>query len=131
MPFIKSKPSAALPVGCKVSINNALNISSTGIPSLDELLGGGMSLGSLVLVKLDRMTGYGDLWLKYFMTQGIACGQLSCLVSGEPNLNEWVSGLPAIVEKRPIESNDLNSQNNPIPQNNSNNSDRMKIAWYF
>ncbi|KAH9251311.1 hypothetical protein BSLG_000789 [Batrachochytrium salamandrivorans] len=56
----------------RISAQNGQTLTSTGIPSLDDILGGGMPLGSLLLIKEDRFTGYAMLALKYYLAQGLA-----------------------------------------------------------
>lgn len=47
-------------------------IISTGIPSLDDILGGGLPLScSMLIAAPDLHTSYGDLVLKYFTAQGL------------------------------------------------------------
>ncbi|RDB29106.1 Elongator complex protein 4 [Hypsizygus marmoreus] len=50
-------------------------ITSTGIPSLDDILGGGLPLScSLVIAAPDLHSSYGELVQKYFIAQGLTCG---------------------------------------------------------
>ncbi|KAJ1550996.1 Elongator subunit elp4, partial [Nowakowskiella sp. JEL0078] len=65
--------------GTKVSVVTSKWVVSTGVASFDDilfglslLLGGGLPLNSLLLVKEDRLTGYSYLLLKYFLSQGLA-----------------------------------------------------------
>jgi elongator complex protein 4 len=49
-------------------------VTSTGIPSLDDILGGGLPLSCLLLIAApDLHSSYGDLVLKYFVAQGLRC----------------------------------------------------------
>jgi elongator complex protein 4 len=54
---------------------------STGIPSLDDLLGGGLPLGCvLVLMAPDPHTAYGELVQRHFVAQGLASSQNVCIL---------------------------------------------------
>jgi elongator complex protein 4 len=64
-----------VPIGAKVSSHNSEYIISSGVQSLDALLGnGGVAVHSLVTVKCDVHTKYARLMLKYFISQGL-CSQ--------------------------------------------------------
>ncbi|KDQ20261.1 hypothetical protein BOTBODRAFT_101537 [Botryobasidium botryosum FD-172 SS1] len=55
---------------------------STGIPSFDDILGGGLPLGCVLLVLTpDPHAAWGDLVQKYFIAQGLAGGQGVCVVA--------------------------------------------------
>ncbi|KAG6887794.1 hypothetical protein C0995_012698 [Termitomyces sp. Mi166 len=60
--------------GTRVSPATSLTtITSTGIPSLDDILGGGLPLScSLLIAAPDLHSSYGDLVQKYFIAQGLA-----------------------------------------------------------
>lgn len=61
--------------------SNSTLITSTGAPSLDDLLGGGLPLScSLLTLASDLHSSYGDLVQKYFIAQGLACKQHLCVV---------------------------------------------------
>jgi elongator complex protein 4 len=49
---------------------------STGHPDLDRHLGGGLPLGSLLLLLEDGWSGHGTTLLRYFLAEGAACGQV-------------------------------------------------------
>lgn len=66
--------SSSLP-GCRPSLYTGLPLTSTGVPSLDDLLGGGVPLESSLLVVEDADAGYAKLLLKYWIAQGLAVGQ--------------------------------------------------------
>ena len=60
---------------------STISILSTGIPSLDDVLGGGLPLGSvLVVLAPDPNTTYGDLVQRHFVAQGIASAQSVCIL---------------------------------------------------
>ncbi|KAJ7275320.1 Elongator complex protein 4 [Mycena haematopus] len=81
------------------------SLLSTGIPSLDDILGGGLPLScSLVLTAPDLHSSYGELVQKYFVAQGIASSQQVCLVGNDAIswVNEcmWLSSADEVEETR-------------------------------
>jgi elongator complex protein 4 len=61
--------------------SHSTTITSTGIPSLDDILGGGLPLSCTLLVLApDSHSIYGELVQKYFVSQGLTCGQRVCVV---------------------------------------------------
>ncbi|KAA1468644.1 PAXNEB-domain-containing protein [Dentipellis sp. KUC8613] len=90
-----------LPTGTRFSpASPSTTITSTGIPSLDDILGGGLPLScSLLVLAPDPHSAYGELVQKYFIAQGLACGQRVCVVDddAEEFVSEcmWMSGLSA------------------------------------
>ncbi|KAI0067700.1 hypothetical protein BV25DRAFT_1794657 [Artomyces pyxidatus] len=65
----------------------ATTITSSGVPSLDDILGGGLPLScSLLVLAPDEHSAYGELVHKYFIAQGIACGQKVCVVDDHAEL---------------------------------------------
>lgn len=70
--FKRRIPSSALS-GTKPSPYNSLPLLSTGLSSLDDLLGGGLPLSSSLLIQSDQVTSYAELLLKFFVAQGLEC----------------------------------------------------------
>ncbi|GAA5866694.1 hypothetical protein JCM8547_002727 [Rhodosporidiobolus lusitaniae] len=66
---------------------------STGLPSIDDLLGGGLPLSTSLLILSDSPSSYSDLLFKYWVAQGLECGQEVCVVaSGVEGGPEGVAG---------------------------------------
>lgn len=66
----------AVPIpGTRPSPYNSLPLLSTGLSSLDDLLGGGLPLSSTLLLESDAYTSYADLLLKFWIAQGLECKQ--------------------------------------------------------
>ncbi|EJT99882.1 hypothetical protein DACRYDRAFT_37064, partial [Dacryopinax primogenitus] len=56
-------------------------IMSTGVPSLDDVLGGGLPLSTSLLVQCpDSYSAWTLLVQKYFISQGLRSGHDICLV---------------------------------------------------
>ncbi|KAF2863774.1 PAXNEB-domain-containing protein [Piedraia hortae CBS 480.64] len=93
-------------------------VTSTGTPSVDEILGGhtGLALGSSLLIEESGTTDYSGALTKYFGAEGIVQGHVLHVVGvGEG----WVQMLPGL------------SEHNPQPPTTRTSEDRMKIAWRY
>ena len=77
---------AEVPVGTRPSPSSPSTfLTSTGIPSLDDILGGGLPLScSALTLAPDLHSAYGDLVHNYFLAQGLAVGHNIVLVDEEP-----------------------------------------------
>ena len=83
----KSSPiTVGLQAGTRTSpFSSSTVLTSSGIASLDDILGGGLPLSSsLLVIAPDTHSSYGELVQKYFISQGLASGQKVCVVDGEP-----------------------------------------------
>ncbi|KJA26157.1 hypothetical protein HYPSUDRAFT_199363 [Hypholoma sublateritium FD-334 SS-4] len=83
--FKRKAGGAMVGAGTRVSGASTLSaVTSTGISSLDDILGGGLPLScSLVVAAPDVHSSYGELMQKYFAAQGLAGGQRVCVVAAE------------------------------------------------
>lgn len=87
MSFKRRVPTQTIP-GTRPSPYNSLPLLSTGVTSIDDLVGGGIPLHSTVLVRADTTTDYALLLLKFWIAQAVVCKQEVVLVgsgSGEMN----------------------------------------------
>jgi elongator complex protein 4 len=62
-------------MGTRPSPSNAAPLLSTGLTSIDDLLGGGLPLSTSLLIESDTPTSYAELLLKYWVAQGLECRQ--------------------------------------------------------
>ncbi|BGO98723.1 hypothetical protein RTG_00986 [Rhodotorula toruloides ATCC 204091] len=62
-------------LGTRPSPYNAAPLLSTGLTSIDDLLGGGLPLSTSLLIESDSPTSYAELLLKYWVAQGLECRQ--------------------------------------------------------
>ncbi|KAI8099970.1 Elongator complex protein 4 [Halteromyces radiatus] len=116
-----------LPPGSRLSAYNGQLLISTGVPSLDDILGGGLPVGTVLLVKEDRATTYAQLLLKYFMAQGISSGHHCTLVSKDEDPSEMARNLMWLASSdADMDDDDLGNKTS-----NTGESDRMKIAWRY
>ncbi|KAG2077103.1 PAXNEB-domain-containing protein [Suillus decipiens] len=125
---------ATLPQGTRLSpVSTSTVITSTGIPSLDDILGGGLPLScSLAVLAPDHHSAYGELVQKYFVAQGLASGQKVCIICDEPlrfaREGIWMAGstgpsTPALAQASTAEDAD--------DERASQHDDKIKIAWRY
>lgn len=75
MSSFKRRASTTTIPGTRPSPYNSLPLLSTGLTSLDDLLGGGLPLSSSLLIDSDTPTQYAELLLKFYVAQGVECKQ--------------------------------------------------------
>ncbi|KAJ3147247.1 Elongator subunit elp4 [Geranomyces michiganensis] len=104
--FKRRAPAAHPPIpSTRISAANSTVLTSTGVPAIDALLGGGLPLHSTLLIHGDRFTAYARLLLSYYLAQGIASGNAICLADDDPQ--DFIQNLMAVVEgKVPSEVQD-------------------------
>ncbi|XP_025160491.1 elongator complex protein 4 isoform X2 [Harpegnathos saltator] len=104
--------------GTKPSVKNSQLLISTGIPSLDHMIGGGLPIGSIFVIEEDKYDLYAKVMLKYFIAEGIVTSQPVLVASQDIQPSRLISELPAVV-------NDSDSQAKAI------NLEQMEIAWRY
>ena len=128
-----------LPPGARPSPGSPTTlITSTGIPSLDDILGGGLPLScSLLVLAPDAHSAYGELVLKYFASQGLACGQRVCVVDARPDtfLSEcmWLpgsSGTASAPSGVPTQAPPTAAEDEE-DERASEHDTKIKIAWRY
>jgi elongator complex protein 4 len=125
--FRKFNKTKTIPNGTRLA-TNGLVLTSTGIASFDELLGGGFPTGRVMLVKHDRYTSYGTLLLKYFIAQGVMFQHDICVVNLDASPDSIVQELMAVVpSKTPAEAPAEEKTTRAMGQMR----DRMNIAWRY
>ncbi|KAG9314531.1 PAXNEB-domain-containing protein [Chiua virens] len=121
--FKRRTPSKQGPQGTRsCSISPSTVLTSSGIPSLDDLLGGGVPLScSLAILAPDSHSAYGELVQKYFVAQGIANNHKVCIV--HQSVLSFAKECMWIPPNRHI----------PIPDEDDaiQNGDKIKIAWRY
>ncbi|KAI0080118.1 PAXNEB-domain-containing protein [Panus rudis PR-1116 ss-1] len=135
-----SKSTSTAPQGARVILGGTVPtyITSTGIPSLDDILGGGIPLTTtLTVLAPDLHSAYGELVQKYFIAQGIASGQKVVVVDDEARgfVGEcmWMPGSSS------LSSSQNQSQPSPGVKDDEEEEDasskehdtKIKIAWRY
>ncbi|XP_065170843.1 elongator complex protein 4 [Atheta coriaria] len=106
--------------GTKANPLNSQLLVSTGVPSLDKVLGGGIPVGSITLIEEDEHGIFAKTLLKYFLVEGVACGQHSVTVSLDHDPNELLKNLPALAKEQPKDKG-----------HNKQDDQQMKIAFRY
>uniref|UniRef100_A0A8C4VAH1 Elongator complex protein 4 n=1 Tax=Falco tinnunculus TaxID=100819 RepID=A0A8C4VAH1_FALTI len=60
--------------GTRPSVRHGQLLLSSGLPSLDCVLGGGVAVGTLLLIEEDKYGLYSSFLFKYFLAEGVVCG---------------------------------------------------------
>lgn len=113
-----------------VSGTSSLLQISTGIPSLDDILGGGLPLGHVLTVLApDTHSTWGELISRYFVSQGLASDQAVCLVEDDPNVFlEGCMWLPGTGRSKNEPNDDITRLEE---QEGSHKDEKVKIAWRY
>ncbi|KAJ1508687.1 Elongator subunit elp4 [Coelomomyces lativittatus] len=75
---------------------------STGVEALDALLGGGWPLGTLMVMQEDRFTGYAQLLLQTYVSQGLVHGHDVLVVSADELPPSLLSQCPGYEDIEPL-----------------------------
>ncbi|KAF7665000.1 hypothetical protein LDENG_00156690 [Lucifuga dentata] len=115
--------------GTRPSVQNGQLLVSTGVTSLDYLLGGGLAVGTVLLIEEDRYDSYSRMILKYFLAEGVVCRHELFVAAAQDNPDDILQELPApilddIAIHKPVEQQRLFCE----PQDSV---DAMKIAWRY
>lgn len=105
---------------------NGCHLISTGQKDFDQIQGGGMPLGSIVLLVKDRYTNYSQVLIKYFISEGLSSKQKVFYTSNEKETyqKEFIKNLP--------ENSTLMSQSTPAKAEEKSDVDStLQIAWQY
>ncbi|XP_018618653.1 elongator complex protein 4 isoform X1 [Scleropages formosus] len=114
--------------GTRPSVQNGQLLVSTGVTSLDYVIGGGLAVGTLLLIEEDKYDSYSRMLLKYFLAEGVVCGHSLFLGSARDPPEEILQELPAPV------LDDIGCAAGDEGQAklcDSEGEDSMKIAWRY
>jgi elongator complex protein 4 len=127
--------SPAIPAGTRIAPGSSSTLlTSTGVASLDDLLGGGQPLGTtLSLLAPDAHSAIGVLCVKYALAQTLASGQRALVVDGRPGAFVkdcvWLAGrdagnVPAGTAQEARHDDDAGT-------NGEADGGKIKIAWRY
>lgn len=121
----------APPVGTHPSPSTSLPLLPSGIPSLDDLLGGGLPLGgSLLVLTPDVHSAWVRLLTRYWTAQGLTSGQTSCIIGEEDGIRDTVKGC-MWVEERSGEGGGSESEGEGAGGDQGEGRGGGKIAWRY
>ncbi|XP_072475350.1 elongator complex protein 4 isoform X1 [Notamacropus eugenii] len=114
--------------GTRPSVRNGQLLVSAGLPALDQLLGGGLAVGTLLLIEEDKYNIYSNLLFKYFLAEGIVCGHTLLVASAKEDPDDILQELPEPLhdDKYRKELDEVNSHKSQEEPDIS-----MKIAWRY
>ena len=113
---VSSAPNIRLPSGTRLNSNGTLLLTSSGISSLDTFIGGGLPIGSLLLIYEDTNSNLSDSILRCYLSEGIYSKQDICTAAIRTNLTE---NLP------------IKEENAPVEDRADDENEKMKIAWRY
>jgi len=85
--------------GTHPSIYNSLLLTSTGVPSFDSILGGGLPIGSVLLIEEDINKRFSTILSKYFLAEGVASKHDICVIKENIDQVSLFSDLPKLIPK--------------------------------
>ncbi|KAJ2721522.1 Elongator subunit elp4 [Coemansia sp. Benny D115] len=134
--FRKNAPAgqAKPPPATRLNPHSAQLLVSTGVPSLDDVLGGGLPVGGVLLIEQDRQTGYSSTLLSYFASQAIAAGHKLCVVNADHpvDLASQLPGWAGAVRGSSSDSMQAGAAGSSDKSTRSGGQDdTMKIAWRY
>ncbi len=98
--------------GTRASVHNThLLLAATGVPDLDDLLGGGVPIGSVVVIRDESPSKrsnelsepppqFSRVLLKCFLSEGVANGHGILFGACEHDAKGFLGALPEIVEQQ-------------------------------
>ncbi|XP_053599608.1 elongator complex protein 4 [Plodia interpunctella] len=101
-------------------LKNNLPFTSSGIPSLDHVIGGGLPATGIFALEEDILGNYSRVLTKYFLAEGIVCKHDLFIACADEDPENIIKELPQPTTE-PLE--DVSSVNEGI--------DKMKIAWRY
>lgn len=130
----RAPSSIALPKGTKLSPHHTqLLLTSTGISSLDGVIGGGLPIGTLGLIVTDQCTSYARTALSYYISQGIMHQHEIAVISAAEEMGaeagslNWLESLPGPFKV----SSSSTSKVEKKPTDSSDSEDSLTIAWRY
>ncbi|KAJ2914224.1 hypothetical protein MD484_g6166, partial [Candolleomyces efflorescens] len=127
---LKSYPGTRVSPASTCTIN-----TSSGISSLDDILGGGLPLScSLVVAAPDPHSSYGQLVQQYYVAEGLACGHHICVIDSEAD--DFIKDL-LWYPKSTLQEKGLSGQvpsggdGDPEDEDQAQTDTKVKIAWRY
>ncbi|XP_013101623.1 elongator complex protein 4 [Stomoxys calcitrans] len=105
-------------------------ITSSGNPSLDVILGGGLPIGSICLIEEDKFVTYSKVLAKYFMAEGILSKQTVFLGSLDDSPKDVILKLPKPLDDNEVEKDKIETQME-VEENPDIAKNGLRIAWRY
>ncbi|XP_041891456.1 elongator complex protein 4 isoform X6 [Corvus kubaryi] len=114
--------------GTRPSVRHGQLLLSSGLPSLDCVLGGGVAVGTLLLLEEDKYGLYSKLLFKYFLAEGVVCGHDLFIASAREHPDNILKELPAPLLDD-THQKELGDEAAAVKSEDFH--DSMKIAWRY
>ncbi|KAI9104820.1 Elongator complex protein 4 [Phlyctochytrium arcticum] len=142
MSSFKRRTPSSIPIlpGTRISPHTSTQQTSTGIPSLDTLLRGGLQTGSLTLLQSDQYTEYAKLVASYYIAQGVVSGHAINFISAEGEGEAFMAGLMGETKRMSSmvddDGADKEKDSGPVSDRppiglRDVDGDKMRIAWRY
>ncbi|CAI5763496.1 complex 4 isoform X1 [Podarcis lilfordi] len=118
---------AVLP-GTRPSVRHGQLLLSSGVPSLDYVLGGGLAVGTLLLIEEDVYGIYSNLLFKHFLSEGIVCGHHLFVASDKEEPADIVKELPSPLLSTAV--NEIEEEATAV-KSKQDSQESMRIAWRY
>ncbi|XP_006128960.2 elongator complex protein 4 isoform X2 [Pelodiscus sinensis] len=115
--------------GTRPSVRHGQLLLSSGLPSLDCVLGGGLAVGTLLLIGEDKYNIYSSLLFKYFLAEGIVCGHNLFVASAKEDPADILKELPAPILDD-VHKKQLDEEESAVISKQDSR-ESMKIAWRY
>ncbi|XP_030381179.1 putative elongator complex protein 4 [Scaptodrosophila lebanonensis] len=117
--------------GTRTSPHTAQVITSSGNPSLDMILGGGLQIGSICLIEEDRFMTHAKVLAKYFLAEGVLSKQDIFLGSLDDIPAEMLRRLPKPLTDEEAEVEQLQQQQEQQAIDQQADKNGLRIAWRY
>lgn len=111
--------------GTRTSPHTGQVITSSGNPSLDLILGGGLPIGSICLIEEDRFMTHAKVLVKYFLAEGLLSEQELFLGSLDDLPAEMLRRLPKPLTDEEVEQEQRQEQEQQADKNG------LRIAFRY
>nr|XP_034973784.1 elongator complex protein 4 isoform X1 [Zootoca vivipara] len=118
---------AVLP-GTRPSVRHGQLLLSSGVPSLDYVLGGGLAVGTLLLIEEDVYGIYSNLLFKHFLSEGIVCGHDLFVASDKEEPADILKELPSPLLNTAV--NEIEEEATAV-KSKQDSQESMRIAWRY
>ncbi|XP_048341483.1 elongator complex protein 4 isoform X2 [Sphaerodactylus townsendi] len=118
---------AVLP-GTRPSVRHGQLLLSSGVPSLDCVLGGGLAVGTLLLIEEDIYGIYSNLLFKHFLAEGIISGHNLFIASANEEPADILKELPSPFLNTSVSAVEEAAATMKGKQDSQ---ESMKIAWRY
>eukprot|EP01025_Chloroclados_australasicus_P032309 TRINITY_DN32750_c0_g1_i1.p1 TRINITY_DN32750_c0_g1~~TRINITY_DN32750_c0_g1_i1.p1 ORF type:complete len:372 (-),score=31.91 TRINITY_DN32750_c0_g1_i1:117-1232(-) len=104
---------------------------SFGQPDMDRIFGGGVALGQIILIIEDGVSSHHVSLQRYFLGEGVACGQKSLVINCS-NLKRDEISIPALLDKKQSdEVRKMEAQSSDKTKDQEEEGQQLRIAWQY